>query len=49
MIPALIPSWSAWQPSVAETWVSADQLQVDRQRADLQRRRQFLRLLEVFR
>ena len=22
MIPALIPSWSAWAPSVAETWVS---------------------------
>ena len=22
MIPALIPSWSAWVPSVAETWVS---------------------------
>ena len=21
MIPALIPSWSAWPPSVAETWV----------------------------
>ena len=22
MIPALMPSWRAWEPSVAETWVS---------------------------